>query len=237
MILHEMLGLPEGEKHVVSLCGGGGKTTLMLALARETKCLVPTAFFTTTHIMPPTDADTVLSLPFSEAECRAAWREGKIAFSGSYLSGERKFGAPAEDTMCFFCREAVAVVIEADGSRRLPVKYPAPWEPVIRPETTHTVVVAGLSALGKRPEEVVHRYELAKSVVDLTGTALTEKQMAELLWAGYGRFDPIFFVNQADTSELAERGEEICVVLRALGARRAVTGSLHMLERYSKREE
>ena len=46
MVLHELLGLPEREKHVVSLCGGGGKTTLMYALARETKTILPTALFT-----------------------------------------------------------------------------------------------------------------------------------------------------------------------------------------------
>ena len=40
MVLHELLCLPEREKHVVSLCGGGGKTTLMYALARETKTIL-----------------------------------------------------------------------------------------------------------------------------------------------------------------------------------------------------
>ena len=229
MVLHELLGLPEREKHVVSLCGGGGKTTLMYALARETKALMPTALFTTTHIMPPSDEDVVLSLPFSEDVCRAAWREGKIASSGTFLSEERKFGAPGEDAMRFLCREASAVIIEADGARRLPVKFPAAWEPVIRPETTHTIVVAGLSALGKHPAEIVHRHALAKDAVDVSGDRLTEKHMAELLWAGYGRFDPIFFINQADTAELAERGERICALLRSLGAYRAVTGSLHAL--------
>ena len=141
MVLHELLGLPEREKHVVSLCGGGGKTTLMYALARETKAILPTALFTTTHIMTPSDADVVLSVPFSAEECRAAWREGKIASSGTFLSEERKFGAPGEDAMRFLCREASAVIIEADGARRLPVKFPAAREPVIRPETTHTIVV------------------------------------------------------------------------------------------------
>ena len=105
MILHELLGLPEREKHVVSLCGGGGKTTLMYALAREAKTLMPTALFTTTRIMAPSDADVILSVPFSKEECRAAWREGKIASSGTRLSEERKYGAPEEDTMRFLCRE------------------------------------------------------------------------------------------------------------------------------------
>ena len=214
MVLHELLCLPEREKHVVSLCGGGGKTTLMYALARETKTILPTALFTTTHIMTPSDADVVLSVPFSAEECRAAWREGKIASSGTFLSEERKFGAPGEDAMRFLCREASAVIIEADGARRLPVKFPA---------------------LEKKPEEIVHRYALAKNTVNLSGESLTEKQMAELLWAGYGRFDPIFFINQADTSDLAQRGERICAMLRDFGARRAVTASLHVLKKSYKR--
>ena len=198
MVLHELLGLPEREKHVVSLCGGGGKTTLMYALARETKTILPTALFTTTHIMTPSDADVLLSVRF-------------------------------------LCREASAVIIEADGARRLPVKFPAAREPVIRPETTHTIVVAGLTALGKKPEEIVHRYALAKNTVDLSGGSLTEKQMAELLWAGYGRFAPIFFINQADTGDLAQRGERICAMLRDFGARRAVTASLHALKKSYER--
>ena len=227
MTLHELLGLPMEKKHVVSLCGGGGKTTLMFALARETKAVMPTAIFTTTHIMPPEEADVMLSVPFSAEECRAAWRGGKIAASGSYLAEERKFGAPEEDAMRFLCREAESVMIEADGSRRLPVKYPAALEPVIRPETTDIVVVAGLSALGKAPSEIVHRYALAKECVDLSGDTLTEAQMAALLWAGYGRFDPVFLLNQADTAALAGRGERVCERLRGLGAKRAVTASLH----------
>ena len=137
--------------------------------------------------------------------------------------------------MRFLCRAASAVIIEADGAHRLPVKFPAAREPVICPETTHTIVVAGLSALGKKPEEIVHRYALAKNTVDLSGDSLTEKQMAELLWAGYGRFDPIFFINQADTGDLAQRGERICAMLRDFGARRAVTASLHALRKSYER--
>ena len=88
---------------------------------------------------------------------------------------------------------------------------------------------------GSSSSSLCHRYALAKNTVNLSGESLTEKQMAELLWAGYGRFDPIFFINQADTSDLAQRGERICAMLRDFGARRAVTASLHVLKKSYKR--
>ena len=53
------------------------------------------------------------------------------------------------------------LLVEADGSRRLPLKAPAPHEPVI-PEWVNTVVVvAGLSGLGKLLDPAwVHRPEI-----------------------------------------------------------------------------
>ncbi len=226
MKLHKLLGLPENDNHVVSLCGGGGKTTLMYALARESAEIMPTALFTTTHILPPNDADVALLVPFSEDKCRAAWEEGKIVSSGTFLREKRKFGPPEENVMRFLCREAASVIIEADGAKRLPIKSPAAWEPVIREENTHTVVMAGLSALGKDPETIVHRFALAKECVDLSGHALNEEQAARLLWTGYAKYSPIFFLNQADSPELLESGERICGLLRSYGALKAVTASL-----------
>jgi hypothetical protein len=41
------------------------------------------------------------------------------------------------------------MLIEADGSRRLPFKAPYPHEPVIPPETTRVILVVGINTLGK----------------------------------------------------------------------------------------
>ncbi len=101
MVLHELLGLPERGSTSFLSAAAAEKTTLMYALARETKTILPTALFTTTHIMTPSDADVVLSVPFSAEECRTAWREGKIASSGTFLSEERKFGAPGRMRCAF----------------------------------------------------------------------------------------------------------------------------------------
>ena len=163
---------------------------------------------------------------FSPEKCREIWKNGEIAAAGEFQPEVRKFGPPEEEVMAFLCREAKGVYIEADGSRCLPLKYPSPWEPVIRSETTHVIVLAGLSALGRKPEEVFHRLALAREHMDIPEETVTEELMARVLWAGYGKYDPIFFLNQADTPELRARGEAIAALLLRQGAKRAVTGSL-----------
>ena len=52
------------------------------------------------------------------------------------------------------------VLAEADGSKRLPLKAHAAWEPVIPAATANVVWVVGASGLGKPINEAVHRPEL-----------------------------------------------------------------------------
>uniref|UniRef100_UPI003FF0AA70 selenium cofactor biosynthesis protein YqeC n=1 Tax=Collinsella aerofaciens TaxID=74426 RepID=UPI003FF0AA70 len=48
----------------------------------------------------------------------------------------------------------------ADGSKRLPLKAHAAWEPVIPAAAANVVWIVGASGLGKPVAEVVHRPEL-----------------------------------------------------------------------------
>jgi len=52
------------------------------------------------------------------------------------------------------------VLIEADGSKRLPLKYPAEYEPVIPPCSETIFVIAGLDGLSCTVREKVFRWEL-----------------------------------------------------------------------------
>ncbi len=108
----------------------------------------------------------------------------------------------------------------------MPLKFPAPWEPVIRPETTHVIVVAGLSGLGRPAEEVIHRLALAREEMEIPDGPVSEETAARLLWKGYARFSPIFVLNQADDNALRERGEHIAALLRSFGAERTAVISL-----------
>ena len=229
MTFHEFLGIPMEDKHIVSLCGAGGKTSSMMLLAEESRTHCPTAFFTTTHIWKPEGEHLVSLMPFSVKEARRAWERGDVVFAGA-SAPDHKYAAPEDAVMEFLCREANAVYIEADGSRCRPMKYPNATEPVIRPENTHTVVITGLSTLHGDPEKVFHRLELARTHMDVPASPVSEETMARVIWAGYGSLDPIVFLNQADTPELLSAGEKVAGILRELGCKRVVCSSLRSFQ-------
>ncbi len=69
------------------------------------------------------------------------------------------------------------VLAEADGSKRLPLKAHAAWEPVIPSGTANIAWIVGVSGLGKPIAEVVHRPELfcERCGCELTDIATPER--------------------------------------------------------------
>lgn len=136
--------------HVISLVGGGGKTSLMEALAGA--CAASgkkTLVTTTTHIGIPTDGSYVTTL--SEIEKR--WEEGKYATVG-YKESEHKLSMLSETELRTYMNLADITLIEADGAKRMPCKVPRDREPVILPECDIVIGVMGLDTLGRPCEEV-----------------------------------------------------------------------------------
>jgi molybdenum cofactor cytidylyltransferase len=58
------------------------------------------------------------------------------------------------------------VLVEADGSRMRPVKAPADHEPVIPPDTTLLVPVAGIDAFDRPLDDAAHRPEQVRRILD-----------------------------------------------------------------------
>jgi molybdenum cofactor cytidylyltransferase len=79
------------------------------------------------------------------------------------------------------------VVVEADGSRMLPVKAPAAHEPVIPDETGLLVPVVGIDALSGPIREVAHRPERVSAITGLAPEqTLTPEALAALLTSSQG---------------------------------------------------
>jgi len=162
----EALGLVRAPA-LVAIVGGGGKSSLMFALSRELPGRV--VMTTTTRIF----AAQLEMAPEACSTEEAGWERRLLSFQSSLLvvggtEGERALGVPPELPAALLARHDVNwVVVEADGSRMLPVKAPASHEPVIPKGTDLLVAVAGIDALGEPIGQVAHRPELVCEILGL----------------------------------------------------------------------
>lgn len=182
MIFSEALRIPHG---LTAIIGSGGKTTLLLRLAKELAQKGSVIVTTSTHIFPPE------GIAFSE---KAASFEGILCVGTPCENG--KLSAPGQS---FGELEGLAdfVLVEADGSKHLPLKAHLPHEPVIPPNAKRTICVVGASGLSRPIERSVHRAErflalTASSVATPEAVALALQK--EALADGY-------FINQSDANE------------------------------------
>ena len=111
---------------------------------------------------------------FPAAPARHA--RGSICQAGVLDPETGKLSAPAEP-LNELAQRYDYVLAEADGSKRLPLKAHAAWEPVIPAATADVVWVVGASGLGKPVAEVAHRPELfcERCGCELTDIATPER--------------------------------------------------------------
>ncbi len=161
--MSDLLNRPGREKSrpVIAVIGSGGKTTALKRLAREGSDRGLSVFYTTTtHIYPlnPPKSRELLANP-DWASLKQSLKKPGIVCAGK-SAGAGKLTSLDEKLLQAACRTADLTVCEADGSRHLPLKLHRKGEPVLPPETSLCLIVAGLSALGRPMCDCVHRYEL-----------------------------------------------------------------------------
>ena len=170
--LASALGIAPG---ITAIIGSGGKSTLLRALGLELmRAGSRVLLCTTTHMLPvagvPWDGSSrrldaapwkpgALHTPGCTCEACAGLARGSICQTGVLDPETGKLSSPAEP-LDELAQRFDYVLAEADGSKRLPLKAHAAWEPVIPAVTANVVWVVGASGLGKPVAEVVHRPEL-----------------------------------------------------------------------------
>ena len=110
------------------------------------------------------------------------------------------------------------VLVEADGSKRLPGKAHGQNEPQIPKESQRTVLVFGASALHKPISDVIHRVEIFQNFFTppLSPDTLMTK---ELLLQAFRKenLGDCLFVNQLDCLTKKEAGELLLFLQKGLG--------------------
>ena len=178
MTFSQALGIVPG---ITAIIGSGGKTSLMYKLAEELPGSV--ILCTSTLIYPPEHIPVL----FHADKVEAVVCVGSPGAKGKLAAPEQSFSELA--------KLADYVLVEADGSKHLPLKAHADYEPVIPEDCKRIITVVGASGIGKAIEEVVHRPEIFR---ELTGSEIASPEAVAkgLLAEGAG---DVILINQADT--------------------------------------
>lgn len=178
--LHGALRIPTPASHrpaLVATVGGGGKTTLLFALAAERADSVRLSaspqlavVTTTTRFTIPKQAEAlplVLATdPLARTAAIGAITAPTVIVGSSRGDRQRVRGVePGWPAQALTLAPVDFVAVEADGSAGRPFKAPADHEPVIPHGVTHVIAVVGVQALGTSLDErTVHRPEHVRAI-------------------------------------------------------------------------
>jgi probable selenium-dependent hydroxylase accessory protein YqeC len=231
MKLKEALDIRPGE--VVSLVGGGGKTTLMFALARELAsgghCVVTT---TTTKILEPSPSETPLLLLEADEEELMRLFLGNVdkyrhitLASGRLTSGKLNGISPEFVVKLAGLSQVSYIVVEADGAAHRSLKAPNPTEPVIPFNTSLVIPVVGVDAVGCRlTEKDVFRPEVVSNLLGLPlGEVISPEAIAFLITHHQGiikgspeRARIVPFINKVDLDKALSKARELADKILAI---------------------
>jgi probable selenium-dependent hydroxylase accessory protein YqeC len=169
--LYEALGITRGD--VVAFVGAGGKSGAILAVSDGLGWAGMKVLVAPTTKMMLGEADRIGPLVTSEEaaelqeKVERALSGSSAVVAGSRMLSKNRVGGVDPASIGDLARLVDVVLVEADGSRRRPIKGTADHEPVLPETATLIVAVANVQALGTPvDEEHVHRPELFS---DLTG--------------------------------------------------------------------
>ena len=235
------LGVRPGD--LVALVGGGGKTSLMLALGRSLVAAGQRVVLTTTTriaahelaLAPaacPAGDDEALAAALATAGCCLVTRE---------VGPHKAAGVEPDVPRQWLARPDVdVVVVEADGAAQRPVKLPAAHEPALPLGVTLLVALVGIDALSGPLQRVAHRPERVAAWLGITPEEqLTPALLARLAASEEGGLKELpagaraaLFVNKVENEQQALLAGQVALsVFSGSPITRVVAGALQHEER------
>ena len=168
--------------HTIAISGAGGKTSALFRLAYDYRA--PVIVSNTAHLAVEQGrfADRVFQVekPSDVPDFPSGLPDGVTLITGTTDARGRMKGLEGEvmEQVRQLARQInVPLLLEADGSRGLPLKAPADWEPPIPGFVDQVIVCAGLMGIGK-PLTANWVYR-AEDFSRLSGIALNDTVMPE----------------------------------------------------------
>lgn len=215
---------------VVSLTGGGGKTSLLFALAaalseggRSVLCT------TTTKMLLPAESDRLAVAVGTDPSMLPRVAGRPLFAAGSVVPDTVpvKVAGYRADEVDALHRRGTAdwILVEADGAAGKPLKAPAAHEPVIPADTVVAVAVIGLRCVGQTLNaDIAFRLEELSAVTGLAeGDRITPAALARLAAHPMGMFKSVpptaircLFCNRADIPGAEAEARELAAELSAM---------------------
>jgi probable selenium-dependent hydroxylase accessory protein YqeC len=189
--LYLALGIASGD--VAAFVGAGGKSSAMLTVADELTQAGMNVLVAPTTKMLVSEAQRIGPLVTSEdaGELRMKAKEalsnaGSGVVVGSGLLSKNRVGGVDPADIPSLAPLANVVLVEADGSRRRPIKGTADHEPVLPEAATLIVAVGSIRAFGAPvDQEHVHRPELFSRLTGVgAGQSITARAFAQAIAKG-----------------------------------------------------
>ncbi len=204
MELYKLLDIKKG---ITSFIGGGGKTTLIHTLADELKAVGTVIITTTTHIKK---SDVLKNIVIDETTTLTKVSE-ELKHNRCICIGKQaeddKFTIPHLDirelsSICDY------ILVEADGSKGLPLKAHLEHEPVVPCDSNATILVVGIDALSNKVKDITHRAQHFCDIVSCESTDIVSDTMVASLLS-FENLHDIVVINKCDSFELTQKAERL----------------------------
>lgn len=223
---------------VVSIVGGGGKTTLLYRLGREAKRRGVRAVLSGTARFTPAPRDQMPPLVQLDEPRLLAALEAALAIDPVVVASTRREQKGRLGRISVATADACAAIaglgllaLEADGSKMLPFKAPDAHEPAIPSRATHVVAVVGADAIDAPLDaEHVHRPERIRALAGGNEATCTIEVIARVLASeqggrkGAGELPYAVLINKAELAP--DRAADLAAALRDRGVPRVIVASL-----------
>ena len=188
--MYRAFNVSEGE--IVAFAGAGGKSSAIVAMARELRAAGMKTLVVPTTKMFVEEADRIGPTVTAEdphtllEEAENALADAPVVVAGSSLLSRKRIAGIDPEAVKLLAGLADVTLVEADGSRRHPIKGTAPHEPALPPSATIVVAVASIRAFGQpATADHVHRPELFAEQTGISaGQTITATAFARSLARG-----------------------------------------------------
>jgi len=212
---------------IITIIGGGGKTSLMYYLVSLAKKMeMPAVAATTTKLSSQyrsghsfVEMKKLADGKEMLAQVRGMHELVTLVYGPDPNSSGKMLGIPREwiDELSAGCPEMV-LIVEGDGSAGKSLKGHLDYEPVIPNTSSIVIVVIGIDSVGARINvQHVHRPQrISELIGSIPDSIVTMEMITQLLFHPQGylqhcptRSDIIFFINKVESTYARQQAEKL----------------------------